>query len=227
MSNQEAWLAFLSAAIQLIAVVAWPIVALIGILALRAPLDQLVARMRSFAYGNHKAEFNASQQGLGSGGLLNGPLEEGQATDRSGSQVQRLNPLRSPLIAQLEEQFAAELAGQPVEQANQILLTALAKERLEKVFSLAYADIFGSQILALQELIDRGGFGTWEVAHNGWQSLQGQNSNFAEWDIHRYLEFLKQFRFIETDEKGVRITDYGRAFLSFLNEHGFSRNRPN
>jgi hypothetical protein len=137
------------------------------------------------------------------------------------------NILRSSPVAHIEMAIRSDLDKVPEDRKMHLLLTALAQTRLESVFNLAYANIFGSQIKGLRHLVNQGGSATWQEVEREFEVLQSTMPTLSGWSVETYLKYLVNYRLIETDALGVKITDFGREFLAYLPRVGLSEDRMN
>ncbi|WP_074787284.1 hypothetical protein [Roseovarius tolerans] len=119
--------------------------------------------------------------------------------------------------------FLLELEAIPADKRQEKLIRGLTYRLLEKTFFAAYADIFGSQIRALEELNSRNI--SKSEADLMFKELQREFEPFKVWTLEKYLTFLFRFEFIEISEDVYSITQTGRNFLVFLSLHGLTKER--
>jgi hypothetical protein len=207
----ETWLPYLLILVDFLKALAWPIAVGFVAFTYREGISKLIQRINSVSVGGAKADF-----------VLKQDSNEKAEIDRS-IQKQSINPLRSPAMDRLERKLSSDIEGLPDDEARRILLSAFTKERMEKVFSLAYANILAAQIDALKALIKEGGHIGWEAANSEFTALQENEPLFKQWNLDKFLSYLKSYEFISTNEHGIDITDYGTDFLNFLNTNRLSR----
>lgn len=100
-----------------------------------------------------------------------------------------------------------------------VLLDELAVTREMRVFEGAFAQIFGSQIRALEEPESAGGTSTPARAMEYFENVRRSqpdfyaNASFEDWS--RYL-VVHQFVEIDRDKDRVILTDVGRDFICFV-----------
>ncbi len=132
-------------------------------------------------------------------------------------------PLTDPMALQIERDNESELQKFPDEQRQKVLLRALTTTQLEKFFALAYADIFGSQIRALDIL--NGRTVSKAEAKKLFETLKREDPIFEDWDLDRYMNYLVSWRFIEDKGDHYEMTVTGRNFLRFVTSIGLSKER--
>jgi hypothetical protein len=220
------WLEFISISIGHLA---WPTAVVIGFLVFRSPIKALFDRIHSFGMAGAEAKFlpkQGSDEGFSFADNLEVQSDSASDEKKTDDRTLPTSAFGSRVQLEVKEQFKNEISRLSDAEARDYLISALAKERIEKVFSAAYANIFGSQIRALQLLNDNGGRISLDRAHAEFEVVRSEITIFKDWTLEEFLNYLKNFQLIEKDLNGVRITLYGRAFLSFLAEQGWSTNRP-
>jgi hypothetical protein len=195
----------------LLSAIAWPAVFLWIALIFKNQIKALIPRLRKA--GTSGLEFGDQQENIGPEPKLT------ISTDQSE------NILRPPAVAIVEQPIREDLKNYDETKVVDHLVTALARERLDRVFSLAYANIFGSQIRFLRDIVGLNGSATQTEAQKFFNDLKELDPAFADWELARYLNFLSYFKFIEELDGEIKITDFGREFLIFLARYGLSQDR--
>ncbi|MFT5060866.1 MAG: hypothetical protein ACI9KS_001870 [Sulfitobacter sp.] len=222
----ETVLPYLAIFVEFLRVLAWPIAVAVVLTAFKKEIASLFGRVSSLSIGSTHAEFGGesfSQQESSFAALEEQGIDS--KIEKTAAKSKRPNPLASSIEITLQSRFKAELEGVSSEDAVATLIEALSRERLERIFSMAYANIFGSQIRALQVLVDKGGRASRAEANREFSLLKNEFEFFKSWDIERYLKYLADYQFIESNDDGITITAYGSEFLAFLAHHSLSRAR--
>jgi hypothetical protein len=128
------------------------------------------------------------------------------------------------VLSRFENSILDDLKKLNVTEKSPLLVTALAQAIAERIFAIAYANIFGSQIIALKELNTRGPH-VLEAAEKYFQELRARDPLFSDWNLGRYLRFLEVFEFIEQKDSTYSITAFGKEFLLFLTRYQLSEQR--
>lgn len=197
--------------------VSWPIAAMVVAHVLKDPIVAAANRLRGLAYGGVKADF-ASQTSRAE--TLDEPLA--QTTKTPNALIERN---MSEALKQVSAFVEQELKAFPEEQKIEVLIVSVAAERLQKHFALAYANIFGSQIRALEMLNQKNYAILISEASQMFTELQAQHEEFRDWTLEKYLSFLRNFQLVEVDEKEIRLTPIGRDFVVWLNAAGLDKDR--
>lgn len=202
------WLQFIVAIVDAIA---WPSVILVAVLVISPHLKILLPRLRSV--GPQGVElFPQSSEKIPTADDLDSNLEEGN-----------LQPLEDCVAAQIENKNKADLENIKLEDRQNALLRALTLRQLEKYFALAYADIFGSQIEILDELNARPM--SREEAQRRFKTLQSTYPAFENVSLDQYAAYLLRWKLVREQNGRYEITPTGRNFLTFIAQHGLSKQR--
>jgi hypothetical protein len=215
--TQDVVIASLDFIVKLTASLAWPISVFSIAVLFRQQIRHLISKIESL-----------TALGLG----VSMTAKQGMSADSDaplGDKIAKLEPnvLRSSSVAQIEEWIQQDLMKLPKEKREEQLLTALAQTRLEAMFNLAYANIFGSQIKALRELNERGGHISRTDAEAAFEQLKIERKIFSDWTLDRYIWFLRHYGFIDEVQGDLVLSDYGKEFLAYLSRKGLSENRMN
>lgn len=206
-------LPFWQAVFSLIASISWPLVAFWIVFAFRKQFRVLILRIKKAGAGG--VEFTDSE----------GQDNIGPKPQFTVSKSESENILRSPALAVVEKPIREDLPNFNHDKIVDHLVTALARERLDRVFSLAYANIFGSQIRLLRDVIGTRDYASMLEIEEFFTALKSSDEAFSDWDLSRYLNFLYYFQFIREIDGNIQITDFGRDFLIFLARFNLSPER--
>jgi len=132
-------------------------------------------------------------------------------------------PLTDPVAIELEEKIKRDLENIDPKEKEQRLVRALTYSQLNRHFALAYANIFGSQIRALDRLNAQSI--THFEAQQLFEELQKDNDLFKNWTLSNYLQFLYAWRFIKEEGGALHITPTGQNFLLFITTSHLSKDR--
>ncbi|MBN2742211.1 MAG: hypothetical protein JXR35_15060 [Rhodobacteraceae bacterium] len=219
----ETGLPYLQLLVETIQWVAWPIAAYLVALAFREPLSEILKKLRVISYGPGKAEFSVDQRT--NPDALKSLISADRAGPLEGAEEYSIARL-SNAQKEVRDHIAQDLNRFPDERREEILTIELALERLQKHFALAYANIFGSQIRALELLNQRQGRVSLSVAEDEFANLKREYEAFRDWSLPRYLQFLEDFNFVSVKDGSVEITPVGKDFIIWLDFHGLSKDRP-
>jgi hypothetical protein len=195
-------------------VVVWPTAALGVAFLYRERLGQLLERTKSVSVAGAKADFAETQSG-GEKADIDEPIVSKHA-----------DPLASPVQDQLLKSFEKELENYDDAYARSFLLKAFTRERIEKFFSLAFANMFASQVDALELLAKSDGRVRREIAEKEFQKLKDRDPFFRNWTLERFLSYLRNYDLVEVSEHDISISPAGIEFLKFLTTYQLSRSRP-
>ena len=94
----------------------------------------------------------------------------------------------------------------------------------ELFFERVYNRIFGGQIDILERTahpVPRGQLESW------YETTRGSRPGLEDWGLDDYLRFLEASQMIADEPPGwLRRTEVGTAFLTYLDENGYTRLRP-
>jgi len=169
---------------------------------------------------------------------LPGPLKlEIDAADQQATAVAKVNEnqiqlkeipglTRTVAISSLEVELHKKLKEISENSQIDILIRNLAQARLESIFGLIYAVIFGSQITGLLELGARRKVPT-KDAHEFCVKFEEKFPEvYAGYGFPGWLGFLKSNGLINHEEDNVIITPFGDDFLAWLRANRLSTNKP-
>ena len=197
----------------LLAAISWPVALFWIANAYKDEIRKLIPRLRKA--GTSGVEFAAGD----------GQENIGPAPQLTISTGQSENILRPPAVATVEGPIRDDLVNYAPDKVIDHLVTALARERLDRVFMLAYSNIFSSQIQLLKAISNSGGEVSQKYTEDFFEELKRDDEAFAEWELPRYLNFLMYFKLIMVSDDGYSITDFGSDFLIFLARYGLSTDR--
>ena len=102
-----------------------------------------------------------------------------------------------------------------------LLVRALAQSRLEAVFERGYAFIFGSQVLGLRTLRDRGGEASLEEGKEFFENTKKEHLEFyAKSTFLEWFSYLSNNGFAVLRDEKIVITSLGKEFLLYLELKG-------
>lgn len=206
------WLPYLLLLNEFVGQLAWPVALLISVFLLRDQIKEAVGRV----IGVKGAGFELTMlQSSGSDLRIEGAAAGPPLT--MVPKTQALNDVEMFVREQLEK----------IDENRQIdeLVGAVASERLDKHFALVYSGIFGSQIRALQILLNRGGHMQLVEVEKLYVDFKEQNGAFENLDLMVYLDFLERNFLVNLSADSVAITPIGKDFLSFLPRYHLSIDR--
>jgi hypothetical protein len=214
--DPETWLPYILLVVEFSKAIAWPAILALAIWFLRQPILSILQRVVSVKAGSVEFGLETVREAQLSKSNF-GSLEE-------PSVVQNLP--RTPAIQDQERAIREMLKLYPANEHEEILINAVAIEKLEKHFALVYANIFGSQIRALRELNQTGGVVDRKTAQEEFSALQSEQPALNEWNLERYAMYLINNGLVESTERGFEITSMGREFVVFLTKYGLAENKP-
>ena len=200
---------------QALAMVSWPVAALIlGLAAMavfRQPLSRLLDRTRKITKTGLEADAQPQD----------GKLEIGPSATE---ELQRL--FDNALLVQRESQIRTELervAFKDQTEREKFLIRILAAAAIIQQFERTYSLIWGSQLSALQFLNTRGVAGTDSVEVRLWYSqAAGREAELYEaYSFDQWLGFLQLHQLVARNGDVVAITLEGREFLKYLLHQGY------
>ncbi|WP_324753576.1 hypothetical protein [Roseovarius sp. Pro17] len=148
--------------------------------------------------------------------------------DKEILQKGNADKLTDPVARQIEEANLEDLNNLDPEDSRKrekVLLRSLTQQQMQKLFAIAYANIFGSQIRALHELNSRSI--SVEEAEEMFTELKREQPALENWTLKRYLDYLFVWRFIDKKGDAISITETGKNFLHFLVLNSLSESRLN
>lgn len=203
------WLEFFA---YIVGRLAWPGAVVFAACLFRSEVSDLIARMKGLSASG--AEFEV--QGNASAAI---------AEARGDAEIESApHSFQTAEATSILEANCKALEDIPDRDRTKTLLHALTNQQYEKMFALIYADIFGSQIRALEELnvrpVSR------EEAGKMLYDLKKDTPALRNVGLDQYLSFLKQWNLIEERDGTFFITGFGKDFLRFRTGAGLSPNRP-
>ncbi len=203
------WLEFLSTVIPSLS---WPIAATIIAWLFASEIPKLLPRLHKLGPAGVELYPHAPEQKRADGDI-----------ETKLSEVE-LDPLTDAVAAELEANLLRQVDAMSPEEQKPRLVRALTEAQLTRSFALAYANIFGSQIAALEKLnsqsISR------EEAGGMFLELKASDPSFwGDLTLNQYLQFLFDWKFIDEQNGQLVITATGRNFLQFLVFSGLSKDR--
>jgi hypothetical protein len=139
--------------------------------------------------------------------------------------VDGMEILKDEIAAGIEKRNKAELAKISKDNKVPALLRALTVQQMHKSFAIAYTDIFGSQIRALEKL------NTSSISQNEaekmFSDLKLQEQALKDWTLEGYMNYLLIWNFVSFVEGYYSITETGRSFLHFVTENRLPREKLN
>ncbi|WP_143597869.1 MULTISPECIES: hypothetical protein [unclassified Thioclava] len=199
----------------------WPVAIVVIAFIFREPLKGLLRNIKHLTVGNNRAEFIPQQRG--NSGALDDSLPGEQ---RSNKVLPILEENLTPAQREIRDSVREELEDHPEHERLEILIAAVAKERLLRHFASAYSNIFGSQIRALELLNQRGGQISLEEARKEYAILQKELTDLASVPFEGYIRYLTDFRLVDVDAECIRLTPIGRDFVIWLNAIGANKDKP-
>jgi hypothetical protein len=197
---------------EFISRIAWPIALVLVFVKIRPIIVQLFTE-RGFSlegFGAHlRVEARKIEQG--SETVKSKPLEFGG----------NLQLPRTAAIDEEEKKLLTALSEIPENNRMGILLNALAIERLEKHFALIYQTIFGSQLLLLQRINERGGLVSTAEAESFFSEVKSKFSEYSDWYFEKYSNFLVRNGLLVVSD-GVQLTPAGKDFILFVVRYGLN-----
>lgn len=191
----------------LIGVVAWPVAAYFAARLFRDELKSLLPRLRKL--GPTGAEFEGKEQ-------------KGVISPDSKVELNKVSmaELRDPTAQAVENSILEALHSIPDENQVAVLVRGLTEARMLRAFERFYANIFGSQIEALQ-MLNSGSVSRAE-AIKLLEELKAERGILEGWNIDMYMGYLKTASFVVEEAGEYQITETGRSFLRFIVDNGLS-----
>ncbi|KPN63175.1 hypothetical protein SAMN04488527_10738 [Aliiroseovarius crassostreae] len=192
---------------SLAGVVAWPLAAYFVARLFSDEFKSLLPRLRKL--GPTGAEFEAKEQ-------------KGVISPDSRVELSKvsLTELHDPNAQVVENSIIEALEAIPEENQVAVLVRGLTEARMLRAFERFYANIFGSQIEALQLLNSRNV--SRSEAINLLDELKAERGILDGWNIDMYMAYLKDASFVTEEAGEYRITETGRNFLRFIVDNGLS-----
>ena len=189
----------------------WPIATMFIAWCFASEIPKILPRLHKVGPSGLELFPNAADQKRADGG---------SNTDLS---TVELDPLTDPVAQELETRLLVEVANLPPEHREKTLVRALTNSQMARSFALAYSNIFGSQISALEKLnassVSR------DEAARMFEELKARDPIFVDLTLEQYLQFLFDWKFISQQNGQLFITQTGRNFLQFMVSSGLSKDR--
>ncbi|MFD2173704.1 hypothetical protein [Rhodobacter lacus] len=205
--------------------VAWPFATYFGARLFREPLAKLLENLRSVSHGESSAVFSPPEQDHLrplKNDIMDKPVSGSEAPPSilncdSGGLTEAQKMIR--------EKVKEEFESIPDNVVRDRIIDALAIERIQRHFAFAYADIFGSQIEALEFLNQNRGSLDISVARRKFADLQEKLAPLRAWRFEQYVKYLEDFKLIEVLPDSVKLTPLGKEFIVWIDWLGLSKNR--
>ena len=214
-------LPYIALVVEALRWIAWPIAIVVIAATFREPIGRLIKNIKNFTVAGSRVEFIPQQ--LGSSDTLGEVLPSDQST-KEGLPI--LEQSLTPAQRAIRDTVKKELEDYPEKDRSEILVAAVAKERLLRHFTAAYSNMFGSQIRSLEILNQRNGRITLDEASKEYSELQKEIPELSSWTLERYISYLRRFQLIDLDSENIFLTDIGRDFIIWLNAVGADKNKP-
>jgi hypothetical protein len=197
---------------ELISRIAWPIALVVVFVKIRPIIVQLFTE-RGFSFEGFGAHLRVEERKIeqASETVKSKPLELGG----------NLQLPRTVAIDEEEKKLLKALSEIPEIERMGILLNALAIERLEKNFALIYQTIFGSQLLLLQKINERGGLVSTAEAEAFFTEVKSKFSEYSDWNFEKYSNFLVKNGLLVVNDN-VTLTPAGKDFILFVVRYGLN-----
>lgn len=133
-------------------------------------------------------------------------------------------PVKLQTVENLKVLISDQLKSYDPNEHVSILVNEVAVAQVSMGFEVVFADIFESQIKFLRLLNARKDVSTGE-ANNFFVNIAQSHEKLAEWDVHKWMNYLIRFKLIEELGEIVKITDMGSDFLTYIDlfKPGYSR----
>lgn len=181
----------------------------------------LVVYLVAFRFKKEFSELLNRVRYLGPRGAEFGTAERQRAEAESLPSPGQLKELpgvaRTPATADLEQRLRQAVAVHTTQAEREDFLFAyLAQEQLSRHFAETYNVIFGSQIVGLRNLNERGRAPLVEARafYDHYKTAYPQFYN--TYPFENWLGFLSRQELIRVQEENVEITPYGRDFLLYI-----------
>ncbi len=193
---------------QIIAVLAWPVVALIvwlvALFLFRAPVSALIGRTKK----------------VGKGGLEIFENQPAQPTDEKKGINEFFRGFDSPLLVEAEQLILKDLKDRKIEgpdDRERALVRSLASTNTVLHFERVYGLLWASQLTCLRYLNSRDqGAEVIEIVPF-YELAKAEYPNWYEnYSFERWLAFLRSFNLVGGSDLHVFITVAGREFLKYL-----------
>lgn len=215
--------------IDLLKVIAWPIVVLITIYLLKESLRDLIKRIRKI--GNDSVGIEASASSEQSSVSNTNPLSVLSKKSSNETIEKALGLFNQETLVYFKEFVKTETQLESItnhEERESTLFRYSQVLYLILHFNRIYSHIFGSQLDLLQAL-NGSPNETRESLRVFYTNAKSQNPKFFEnYSYEQYLEFLRQNNLIRIDNTNkVEIMDLGKDFLKYIIETGLTMEKLN
>lgn len=202
---------------EIINVIVWPLVTLIAAVIFRRGITDILRRTRKI--------------GIKKIGLETYSAQETQDERRKKSSDDWPSLLDPTVLRDQEEFIKEDLKKQSLDAESDtacFLIRQLAATEIELWFEQAYNAIYGSQIVLLKQLNEVAGKGqSLDFVSSYFSSTKERHPNqFKDWDLERYLSFLRKHLLITNKDDNYHITTRGVGFLVWLARYGLPEDRP-
>jgi hypothetical protein len=200
---------YLTLLVDLVKGIAWPALIFALVYVFRAPLKELIPRVRKA--GPTGIELEVHQTAV---------------VNKWAGELKSLpGLLRTPPIESLEKTLHSQLEYTKEGERTDLLVNRLAVAQLASVFERVYGAIFGSQIAGLRTLANAGGTLTTADALRYFDEAKS-NKPELKVEFGAWLEFLRAFSLIKIENEKISITDLGRDFLLYLTAQNLNEAKP-
>ncbi len=195
--------AVIEAVASLLKSVAWPIAAVLIMFAFRAEVRLLLPRLRKA--GLTSVEFDAAAQ------------QAVVTTDLTTATLKQLPGVsRTEAIKTLELSIRENLNLIPDTDRLDVAIGELALARLSMHFERVYHAVFGSQIVLLRRLHERGAFSLKDVEAY-YESISRENPDiYSKYSFSDWVKFLSNEMLVFIEAEQLHITPVGRDFLLYM-----------
>ena len=193
---------------QIIAVLAWPVVALIvalvALLLFRPQVSALIGRTKK----------------VGKGGIETFENQPAQPTDEKKSIDEFFRGFDSPLLVEAEQLILKDLKDRKIEgpgDRERALVRSLASTNIVLHFERVYGLLWASQLACLRYLNPRDQGAEVTEIIPFYELAKAEYPNWYEnHSFERWLAFLRSFNLVRGSDSHVFITVAGREFLKYL-----------
>lgn len=204
------WLPYLLIVVELVSVLAWPLVIFFAAHLFSEEIRQAFRRI--LRIGKDGIEFKGVPQQNNSFSFED-ELESNRLT---ASQI------KDSYFAEVRESIERETATIDQEQLVSVLKNALSSRMIERHFALVYAQIFTDQIRFLKLINSSESSIDYSVAEDFVDDLLKQNKFYEDWNLTKFIQYLENNKLLESRDDGIHLNQTGRNFLNFLNYFGLS-----
>ena len=190
--------------------VAWPI-ALIVVARLFRPFISSIFSDRGFSFEGFGAQIKIEER----------KASQPEVSGLPGNEFSdpKVKLPRTLAIEEQEKKIRDVIEKIPSAEVIDIAINALAMEQLDKHFALTYIDIFGSQMVLLQRINERGSSIEFSEGEDFFNEVKSRYHEFSDWNVEQYLGFLTHRNLLHID-KTIQLTPFGKDFIHFVVRFG-------